>query len=145
MLDFGFMLPLDDALWEYFRIIDRGLTTGSREERINAIREWSWIPDDPTEADRLRLGEAYCDWSWRSRYCGGEFDVSDEADFREGVEIFAEMMRKRLNRGRPSSPTVCRSQMGWRAILFRLKAKIDVREIAEQEVKAAGWDRSDYA
>lgn len=145
ILDFGFMLPLDDALWEYFRKIDRGLTTGSREERIQAIKEWTWTPDEPSEEERLRLCEAYADWSWRSRYCGGEFDFGDEADFREGVDLFAEMMRKRLNRGRPSSPTICRGQMGWRAILYRLKAKINVREIAEEEVKTAGWDRSDYA
>jgi hypothetical protein len=26
-----------------------------------------------------------------------------------------------------------------------LKAKIDVRAIVEEEVKATGWDRSDYA
>jgi hypothetical protein len=29
--------------------------------------------------------------------------------------------------------------------MYRLKAKIDVRTIAEEEVKAAGWDRSEYA
>jgi hypothetical protein len=30
-------------------------------------------------------------------------------------------------------------------MLYRLKAKIDVRPIAEDEVKATGWDRSEYA
>jgi hypothetical protein len=109
------------------------------------MKEWSWITDDPTDAERLRLGEAYADWNWRPRYCGGEFDFSDEADFRRGVELFAEITRKRLTRGRPCSPTMCRSQMALRAILYRLKARFDVREIAEEEVKAAGWDRSEYA
>ena len=27
----------------------------------------------------------------------------------------------------------------------RLKANIDIRAIAEEEVKASGWDRRDYA
>ena len=40
---------------------------------------------------------------------------------------------------------MCRSQMAIRAILYRLKARFDVRKIAEQEVRATGWDRSDYA
>ena len=40
---------------------------------------------------------------------------------------------------------MARQQFGVRSILYRLKAKIDVRSICEQEVKAAGWDRSDYA
>jgi len=34
---------------------------------------------------------------------------------------------------------------GVRSMLYRLKAKIDSRIIAEDEVKAAGWDRSDYS
>jgi hypothetical protein len=34
---------------------------------------------------------------------------------------------------------------GWRSMMYRLKAKIDVAPIAEEEVKATGWDRSDYA
>jgi hypothetical protein len=34
---------------------------------------------------------------------------------------------------------------GMWSLMYRLKAKIDVRAIAEEEVKATGWDRSDYA
>jgi hypothetical protein len=30
-------------------------------------------------------------------------------------------------------------------VLYLLKAEINVSEIAEEEVKATGWDRSDYA
>jgi hypothetical protein len=37
-----------------------------------------------------------------------------------------------------------RQHMGWRSILYRLKARIDIRPIAEEEVKATGWDRSAY-
>jgi hypothetical protein len=127
------------------RKMDRPLTTGNREDRLEAIKEWMWITDETGNEDRLRLGDEYADWCWRARYCGGEFDFADEADFRRGVDLFAEMVRKRYNRGRPLSPTVTRQQFGWRSIFYRLKAKIDVRPIAEEEVKAAGWDRSEYA
>jgi hypothetical protein len=121
------------------------VTTGRREERIAAMKEWSWITDDPADADRLRLTEVWADWCWRSRYCGGEFDFSDETDFRRGVDLFVQMVSKRYSRARPCTPIMCRQQFGWRSILYRLKAKFDVRPIAEQEVKAAGWDRSEYA
>ena len=30
-------------------------------------------------------------------------------------------------------------------MLYQLKAKINIRDIAEEEVKATGWDRSEYA
>ena len=36
-------------------------------------------------------------------------------------------------------------RVGWRSILYRLEANIDIRQMAEEEVKVTGWDRSDYA
>ena len=145
LIDFGFMLEFDDTIWGLMRKMDRPLTTGRRDERLAAIKEWSWISDDPSDQERLHLSEEYADWSWRSRYCGGEFDFGDEADFRRGVDLFVEMVRKRYNRARPCTPTIARQHFGWRSILYRLRAKIDVVPIAEEEVRAAGWDRSDYA
>ena len=82
---------------------------------------------------------------WRARYCGGEFDFGDEADFRRGVDLFLEMARKRYTRSRACTPSISRQYFGFRSIFYRLKAKIDVAPIAEEEVRATGWDRSDYA
>jgi aarF domain-containing kinase len=145
VIDFGCMVELDDTLWDLFRKMDRPLTTGRREDRIAALKEWSWIGDDPADADRVRLTEEFSDWSWRARYCGGEFDFSDAEDFRHGIDLFVEMVRKRYSRARACTAMMARQQFGWRAMLYRLKAKIDVALIAEEEVRAAGWDRSDYA
>ena len=83
VIDFGFMLPVDDELWALFRKMDRPLTTGNRNER-RAVKEWSSITDDPADADFLRLCDEFCDWNWQPRYCGGPFDFGDEADFRRG-------------------------------------------------------------
>jgi predicted unusual protein kinase regulating ubiquinone biosynthesis (AarF/ABC1/UbiB family) len=145
LIDFGCMVELDDTLWELFRKMDRPLTTGRRDERLAILKEWSWIGDDAADADRLRVTDEYTDWSWRARYCGSEFDFGDEADFRRGIDLFLEMLRKRYSRGRPSTPMIARQHLGWRAILYRLKAKVDIAPIAEEEVRATGWDRSDYA
>jgi hypothetical protein len=35
--------------------------------------------------------------------------------------------------------------LAWRAILYRLRAKIDVASIAEEDIHLTGWDRSEYA
>jgi aarF domain-containing kinase len=145
LVDFGFMIELDDVLWELFRKMDRPLTTGRRDERIAMLKEWSWIGDEPDNRDRLRLTDEFADWQWRARYEGGEFDFGDEADYRRGVELFVEMVRKRYSRTRACTPAVARQHFGWRAMLYRLGAKIDVAAIAEEEVRATGWDRSDYA
>ncbi|MEX2137816.1 MAG: AarF/ABC1/UbiB kinase family protein [Pirellulales bacterium] len=145
VIDFGYVPHFADDIWDLMRKMDRPLTTGRRDERIAAVKEWSWIGDDPAEAERLRLSDEYTDWSWRPRYCGGEFDFADEADFRRGFDLFLEMVRKRYSRARPITPTIARQMFGWRSMLYRLKAKIDISPIAEEEIKATGWDRSDYA
>jgi predicted unusual protein kinase regulating ubiquinone biosynthesis (AarF/ABC1/UbiB family) len=145
LLDFGMMLPLDEPLWEEMRLMDRPLTTGIREDRLAAIKRWSDISDAPRDADRLKVTDAYADWCWRARYCGGEYDFGDERDFREGIDLFATMVARRYSRAKPSTPVIARSNFAWRAIVYRLKAKIDIRAIAEEEVKASGWDRRDYA
>jgi len=143
VVDFGFIMPLDDAEWERFRQIDRPLTTGRREDRIEILKEWSDISDD--EIDRLRVSDEFAEWCWMSRFRGGEYDFTDEAEFRRGVDLFIEMVRKRYTRSRPNTPVIARCQFGWRSIFYQLKAKFDVRPIVEEEVKATGWDRSDYA
>ena len=104
------------------RRTDRAMTTGRREDRLASVKEWSSITDDPAEADRLRVTEEYADWSWRCRYCGGPFDFGDEADFRRGIDLFTEMVRKRYSRARPCTPALARQYFGLRSMLYRLKA-----------------------
>jgi aarF domain-containing kinase len=143
VLDFGFIMPIEGEEGELFRKMDRALTTGLREDRIASVKEWSNIQDNETE--RIDLMEKYADWCWRSRYCGGEFDFGDEADFREGITLFTEMLHRRYGRARPNTPVIARCQFAWRSILYQLKAKINIRDIAEEEVKVTGWNRSEYA
>jgi len=145
IIDFGCVVELDDTLWDLLRKMDRPMTTGRRDDRIAAIKEWSQIGDSAADADRLRLTDEYADWTWRSRYRGGEFDFGDEADFRHGIDLFLEMARKRYSRSQASTPIMARQHMGWRGMLYRLRARLDVCSIVEAEVRAAGWDRSEYA
>lgn len=145
LIDFGFMLELDDEMWDRFREIDRPQTTGRRDERMAAMKKWNSIGDGPGEEERLRLTEQLCDWFWRCRYYGGEFDFGDEADFRRGVDIMVQMSRKRYTRGERYQLVIARQTFGIRSILYRLKAKIDVKPLAEADIAMTGWDRSDYA
>jgi aarF domain-containing kinase len=145
LIDFGFVLAHTDEEWELIRKMDRAMTTGRREDRIDSAKEWSSITDDPADADRLRLNEQFSDWCWHCRYNGGPFDFGDEADFRRGIDLFTEMVRKRYSRSRPCTPAIARQNFGVRSMLYRLRARIDIRPIAEEEVKVTGWDRSEYA
>ena len=145
LIDFGLVLIHSDEEWAMIRRMDRSMTTGRLEDRLAGVKEWSSISDDPAEADHLRMCEQFADWCWRCRYCGGNFDFGDEADFRRGIDLFTGMVRKRYSRSQPCTPIIARQNFGVRSMLYQLKANIDIRPIAEEEVKATGWDRSDYA
>lgn len=145
VIDFGMMLELDETLWEQFRLMDRPLTTGNRDDRIAALKAWQAIGDGPAEAERLRMKEEFWDWNFRARSQGGEFDFGDEADFRRGIDLIVETLRKRCSRSRPCTPVILRETFGLRSILYRLRAKIDVAAIAEADIHLTGWDRSEYA
>jgi len=145
LIDFGFVMELDEAMWDQFRKIDRAQTTSRRDDRLAAMKEHNMITDDPADADRLRLIEQFCDWFWKCRYGRGEFDFGDEADFRHGIHLMTEIARKRYARGRPYQLAISRQTFGIRSILYRLKAKIDVTPLAEADIALTGWDRSDYA
>jgi predicted unusual protein kinase regulating ubiquinone biosynthesis (AarF/ABC1/UbiB family) len=145
LIDFGFVMELDEGMWEQFRKIDRAQTTSRREDRLAAMKEHNLISDDPADEDRLRLIEQLCDWFWKCRYGRGEFDFGDEADFRHGVNLMVAIGRKRYTRGRPYQFAIAKQTFGIRSILYRLKAKIDVTPLAEADIAMTGWDRSDYA
>src|SRR6185436_6142651 len=74
VIDFGYVLPMDDELWDLFRKIDRPLTTGCRDDRIAVLKEWSWLTDEPDDALPLKCLDEFADWCWRGRAIGGEFD-----------------------------------------------------------------------
>lgn len=145
LIDFGFVLAYSDDEWLLMRKMDRALTTGRREDCLAVLKDSCLITDEFADADRLRLCEEFFEWADGAPYRGGPFDFGAETDFRRGIDLFIEMVRKRYNRARPSTLAQARFNFGIRAMLYRLKAKIDIRPIAEEEVKATGWDRSDYA
>lgn len=93
----------------------------------------------------MHLYEQFGEWNWRSRSVDGPYDFGDEADFRRGVDIFTEMVRNRYSRCHRLTMTTTRGNFGWRSILYRMRAWINLKELAESEIGATGWDRSDYS
>lgn len=143
VIDFGYVVQLDDELWELFRVLDRPLSTGRREDRIAAMKIWSGLTDE--SSDQMRLYEAFSEWNWCARANGGPYDFGVESEFRRGVDLFTEMLRKRYSRGHRVTPTIARGTFGWWSLLYRLRAQVDFGPLVETEIVATGWDRSDYA
>jgi predicted unusual protein kinase regulating ubiquinone biosynthesis (AarF/ABC1/UbiB family) len=142
VIDFGFMVALDDELWELSRRMETALSSGRREDLAAAVKEWSWITGDPAEEERLRLSIEFTRWAWGWRHYDGIYDFGDETEFRRGVGLWTEMVRKRYCRARACTPAMARLQFGYRSLLYRLKARVDARDIVEHELQPMGLRRS---
>jgi predicted unusual protein kinase regulating ubiquinone biosynthesis (AarF/ABC1/UbiB family) len=144
LLDFGAVIQFSDEEWELMRAADRPLTTGRREDRLSFLSRWIGPLDEKKDERTIRLSEAYMEWSWRPRASGGVFDFGDGAELRRGIEILGEVMRARMMRGQPCSGLITRWDFLYRGLLHRLGARVGVARIAEEEIAAAGWDRTEY-
>lgn len=144
LIDFGMMLPLDGQLWDYYERHDRAFSTGAIELLEVANAEWCGLQPEELTTEQARLTLKFMEWQCRPRFTPGEFDYSDEAEFRRGIEMFLQLIRGRSLRAFPCTPATLRHQLGLRALLYRLKAQVDVAAIANEEVVATGWDRSSY-
>jgi len=142
LIDFGFVVPLEGELWATMSRMDRCFVTGGQAVLEAAAKEWQYIKDDPAEAERLELSVEFIEWQVRSRLFDGDFDFGDEADFRQGIDLAAKYMRRRYGRSHPTSVAVTRHNFGFRAVLYRLKAKFNLQAIAKEEMKATGWEHN---
>ncbi len=143
IIDFGCMVELDDGLWELFRKMDRPMTTGRREDRIAVMKEWSQIGDDPADADRLRLTDEYADWTWRCATSEANSTLAMKPTFVT-ASIFSWRWSGSATAARNHARRRWRGSTWRRGINYRLGARVEVASIMEAEVRAAGWDRSDY-
>jgi predicted unusual protein kinase regulating ubiquinone biosynthesis (AarF/ABC1/UbiB family) len=142
LLDFGFVRRISDAEWELYRRFHRPLTTGDRHDLAEFVREWCEIADPAAERDRFELCQELIRALYYPRFYENDFDFGDEGHFRRSYDLFMQIAGKRYTRAHPSTLVSTRLEFGYRSILYRLKAKVNVRELAERELRAAGWDRS---
>ena len=77
---------------------------------------------------------------WRPFTHDGPFDYGDPGYLREGADCFAAIGRVRI----PSpwltmNAFLMRWSFGMAAMLYRLRARVDVRAICDRERPGAGW------
>ena len=140
-LDFGCVRPYTDREWECNRLADLAIRGGD-DDVIRAVRASLGLAEgealDPeilaqnVESLPTGCGDQY----WHD----GPFDYGDPGYLREGVDRFAALGRARI----PSpwltmNAFLARWYLGMAAMLYRLRARVDVRAIYLRERLAAGW------
>jgi predicted unusual protein kinase regulating ubiquinone biosynthesis (AarF/ABC1/UbiB family) len=89
--------------------------------------------DDPEFEDYLRMMEESLEWMMEPLQQPGAFDFGDEKHFQRGMEWFSRVMRSRRLRAHPMYVYWNRSVFGLKALLYRMRAQIDVHEVLRQE------------
>jgi predicted unusual protein kinase regulating ubiquinone biosynthesis (AarF/ABC1/UbiB family) len=140
LIDFGCVCEMADSDVEWERRADKFMQTKDRAELMAFVREWCGLDDSPHNEEWLRLAAESAELWWAPRLQDGPYDYADPEPLRRSVQLFGEMTRKRYTRAQPITPLFSRQDFGNRTLFHRMKARIDIHPIRDEEVQATGWE-----
>ncbi|MCH8243620.1 MAG: hypothetical protein IH897_13560 [Planctomycetes bacterium] len=97
------------------------------------MRTLNLNPDIPHEAENIKYIEELAGWYCEYLLCDGAYDFGDEAKMKRGIELLALIPKKGFYRSLPVNTWINRHLMGLRSIAFRLKARVNMRQISDEE------------
>jgi len=133
LLDFGCVQHYGPEEREIMRLADR-MSFDDPSLAHEVVRRVCGIADDdPALPDYLQLMADSRDWMMEPMQQTGPYDFGDQGHFQRGLDLFARTVRKRITRANPMYVYWNRSVYGLKALLFRLRAQVDVGQIIRQE------------
>jgi predicted unusual protein kinase regulating ubiquinone biosynthesis (AarF/ABC1/UbiB family) len=93
---------------------------------------------DPDLGHYVRIMEESLDWMMEPVSQPGPFDFGNETHFQRGLDWFQGVVRSRHTRSHPMYVYWNRSIFGFKAMLYRLRAQIDVHQLLREE-RPGGW------
>jgi hypothetical protein len=145
LIDFGCMMTYDNAdEWAYVGRVSKAITTGDEQDIRNVMREWGQFGDVPDDDERLQSFVKFGQNCWRPYHVPGPFDYGDSGHLQEGIDLFADMAKKRYVKSHYSNLLQFRWECGYRMLMYRLGAVADPKPIMDEELPAAGWNREDW-
>jgi len=133
LIDFGCVQHYGPEEREIMRLADRMTFEDPSLMREVVRRVCGVSDDDPAMADYLEMMAESREWMIEPMKRPGPFDFGDEAHFRKGLDWFSRTVRKRITRANPMYVYWNRSVFGIKALLFRLRAQVDVHEVIRRE------------
>ena len=93
-------------------------------------------PKQAADDARMKLIVEMTDWAWEPILHDGPFDFGDLDYFRRGAAMYGEVLRRRYTRSRPANTWLAKAIFGLRAMLARLKARVDIGAVFRAEISA---------
>jgi hypothetical protein len=140
VLDFGCVRPYTDREWECNRLADVAIRGGD-DDVVRMLRANLGLAEGAMfDPEILAANVEYVRCVWRPYRHVGPFDFGDSGFLRESVDRFTALGRARI----PSpwmvmNAFIARWNFGMVAMLYRLRARVDVRSIYLRERLATGW------
>jgi aarF domain-containing kinase len=140
-IDFGCVRPYNDVEWGCCRLADQEIQRG--DVTTEALRQFAGLAEgESAPAEHLALLGSWSRWTWRPYWHGGLFDFGDARYLREGVEILEQFYSERFMLGVPMAVFTTRWYLATVALLYRLGAHVNVRDLYVSERSATGWRES---
>jgi len=133
LIDFGCVQHYNPEEREIMRLADR-MSHDDPSLTPEVVRRVSGLSSgDPALPDYLRMMEEYRDWMLEPDNYPGPYDFGDGGHFQRGLDRLSGTVRKRMMRTSPMYLYYTRSVYGLKALLFQLRAQVNVQEIIRRE------------
>jgi len=137
LIDFGCCRIFSDDEQELMEIGLEALLHGG-DAQIRAIQKASLLTDEEAQdGKRTEAFSAILDWFWEPLRYDGEFEFDDDY-LRRGIELMSEIVSRRYVRSMPISIWNNRLFYGYRALMYRLQPRINVKRLHDSELQKAG-------
>jgi predicted unusual protein kinase regulating ubiquinone biosynthesis (AarF/ABC1/UbiB family) len=90
---------------------------------------------DLANKEFMKLNEQYWEWFATPERSEGSFDFGDETFFKTGLERVRDQLAKGYTESEPMYIYLTRSFFGNRALLLRLRARVNVKDMHRREVQ----------
>ena len=138
LIDFGCVQNYSDEEYELLRLSERCNPWGSPEALREVFRRGAYMNDeDLANEERVALMTESHDWICEPVRHDGPFDFGNIEHLQRGIHWFVGLSRKRYTRSHPAYIYFHRTVFGLRALLYRLRAQVDVQSLHSRE--ARGW------
>jgi predicted unusual protein kinase regulating ubiquinone biosynthesis (AarF/ABC1/UbiB family) len=133
IVDFGCCHYMTEEDLDYVNEVEAALQTSSEALREATRRAGDERPDRRLHPEQVRLVEQMAEWLWEPLEHEGPFDFGDPEYFNRGSSLLAEILRGGHVRSRPVNTWLNRNYIGLRALLLRLKARVDCGALIKKE------------
>ncbi len=133
LLDFGCCREFSESEWDYYKLAIRGYQERGAALHEVLTRATGAQAGRQIDPEHMKHLVEYFDWFNEYFLHEGPFDFGNEQYIQRGIDLISRMGRKRYFQSLPVNTWITRHVLGLRAMCYKLRARIDMKTLNEQE------------